>query len=367
MSTATLSGSRHISFAATGWGWALLLALAGHGVLFQALMDTGTHGAASSRVWSAQPRWIDLPARTSPSAPAPRPAPSARSEPVANAQTRPAPQLRVAAQSGRSSPAPMLRAAGAVQPEWVPQPQALATDAGSTQPAEDGESPESLSSPQPLPPLPSYAARLPGPFELSYALRRGQSQGHAELSLRRDEAGAYELALQLRAEGRNMWQQSSVGVVTDSGLQPGRFTDRRRGRSLGTAQFDQQAAQVRFSGRAQPQPIAPAVQDRLSWLVQLPGVVAADAALQRPDAQVWLQVVGARGAYQVWVFENRGPVVLAIPGASGSASLHFRREPERPYDTAVDVWLDPAQGFLPLQIHLTHVPAGDRIELVRQP
>lgn len=36
------------------------------------------------------------------------------------------------------------------------------------------------------------------------------------------------------------------------------------------------------------------------------------------------------------------------------------REPSRPYDQRVEVWLDPARAHLPVQLRLTLVP-GERL------
>jgi hypothetical protein len=42
--------------------------------------------------------------------------------------------------------------------------------------------------------------------------------------------------------------------------------------------------------------------------------------------------------------------------------LHLLREAQRPYDTRVEVWLDPAQQHLPVRAVLSTVPGGQPLE-----
>jgi hypothetical protein len=44
-------------------------------------------------------------------------------------------------------------------------------------------------------------------------------------------------------------------------------------------------------------------------------------------------------------------------------TLHLVREPRRPYDTRVEVWLDAARHHLPVRVRLTPVPGGEPLEM----
>jgi hypothetical protein len=44
-------------------------------------------------------------------------------------------------------------------------------------------------------------------------------------------------------------------------------------------------------------------------------------------------------------------------------ALRLTREPRRPYDTQVEVWMDPAQHHLPVRARLTVLPGGETLEL----
>ena len=44
-------------------------------------------------------------------------------------------------------------------------------------------------------------------------------------------------------------------------------------------------------------------------------------------------------------------------------ALQLRREPTRPYDTRVEVWLDPARQHLPVRAVFTTLPGGEPLQL----
>jgi hypothetical protein len=48
-------------------------------------------------------------------------------------------------------------------------------------------------------------------------------------------------------------------------------------------------------------------------------------------------------------------------------TLSLRREPRKPYDTQVEVWLDPGRQHLPVRMRLTTLPGGDSTELQLRP
>jgi hypothetical protein len=289
--------------------------------------------------------WASQPARTVSvrqlPGPAAAPAPSRQAPP---AQTRPPPHPQ------RSTPAPTAHMAAT--PEAVPSTAAGAAPQADTLPTPD---PGGLQ-------VPVYATQLPPAALLRFASRRGVASGTAELAWQ-PSADGYRLSLQGQALGAPFISWASAGAVDAAGLAPLRYTESRRGRELRAANFQRDAGQVSFSGPAVQHPLVAGMQDRLSWLIQLPAVLQANPALARPGEQVQLAVVGTRGDAEVWTFTVQGRGPLDLPGGTVPDAVHLLREPRRPYDTQVQVWLDPARQHLPVQAWLRVRATGEGTEL----
>lgn len=221
-------------------------------------------------------------------------------------------------------------------------------------------------------PLPTYATRLPPPATLQYTVQRGGSLAgpavrpareglQAQLIWRPDLAAAsYTLSLGLGAVG-----SASVGGLDLHGIAPERHVETRRGREVRAANFQRQtgpgaegAGRITFSGPRIEHPLLPGVQDRLSWMLQLAAVLAADPALGQPGRELTLLVVGVRGDAAPWVFRVIGMQTLQLPAGEVANALHLQREAQRPYDTRVDVWLDPARHHLPVRLRLQNRADG---------
>jgi Protein of unknown function (DUF3108) len=101
-------------------------------------------------------------------------------------------------------------------------------------------------------------------------------------------------------------------------------------------------------------------------MLQLTAVLAADPSLGDVGRQLQLFVAGVRGEAAVWTFTSLGAEALELPAGAVATALHFRREAERPYDTRVDVWLDPARHHLPVRMRLLTRADGDAAEFLLQ-
>ena len=149
------------------------------------------------------------------------------------------------------------------------------------------------------------------------------------------------------------WARPAWGALDLHGIAPERHVETRRGREVRAANFQrltgphgeggEGAGRITFSGPRIEHPLLPGVQDRLSWMLQLPAVLAAEPALGQPGREVSLLVVGVRGDAALWVFRVVAVQTLQLPAGEVVNALHLRREAQRPYDTRVDVWLDPAR------------------------
>jgi len=214
--------------------------------------------------------------------------------------------------------------------------------------------------------LPTYPTRIAGAFRHGYELRRGALIGAAELHWQPSPEG-YSLELRGGAGGVEAIGLVSRGGFDPAGLAPERLVDRRRGRDRSAANFDRVNGRITFSGPQVSYGLPPGAQDRLSWMLQLAGIVEADPARFGPGARITLFVAGARGDGEPWAFGvlAREPVELA--DGSAIEALRLRREPVRPYDTRVEVWLDPARGHLPVRTHVDTVPPTQALELVLRP
>jgi Protein of unknown function (DUF3108) len=276
-------------------------------------------------------------------APAPRAAPTQPVRKVARVPTAPKP------------------AASAVPPPATPpEPVVAAAD-----PAPPAETPASAA-PSETPPAPAidvpvYATRVPPPGTWRYQLTRGIASGEALLSWQTNEQQRYELKLEGFVAGINVLDWVSTGAIDNAGIAPDRFVIRRRGKDSQAANFQRDAGKITFSGPTHELPLVTGVQDRLTWMLQLPAVI--EAAPQRfgAGASVVLMVVGARGGADVWTFK-----VIGAEPVGDVPALKLVREARKPRDVQAEVWLDPARGHIPLRAVLSQPDGGAPFELELQ-
>lgn len=209
-------------------------------------------------------------------------------------------------------------------------------------------------------PPPLYATQLPPPMTLRYELRRGRLSGSGDLHWR-PEAGRYSLRLDGSVMGLSVLTQDSSGTLDAHGLAPERFTDQRARRPMVAANFEREAGRIRFSGPSHELPWQAGVQDRLSWMVQLAAVAQAEPQRLGAGERIVMQVVGARGDASTWAFRSLGAETLTLFSAP-LPTVHLLREPRHPYDTRVEVWLDPARHHLPVRAVMGSGD-DDRLEL----
>ncbi|MEO7151560.1 MAG: DUF3108 domain-containing protein [Burkholderiaceae bacterium] len=191
---------------------------------------------------------------------------------------------------------------------------------------------------------------------LRYRATRGARMGSAELQWQVAD-GAYEARLEIVLEGsaRAAVLQVSRGRIDASGVAPERYTDRRLTGGMQAASFERETGTVSFSGPAWRLPLTPGVQDRLSWLLQLAAVVAADPARASAQGEVVIPVVGVRGEGRDWRFRfdaTDGAPAGTVGDAPERPTQKWLREPVEPYDTRVEVWLDPARHHLPVRLRM---------------
>jgi Protein of unknown function (DUF3108) len=213
---------------------------------------------------------------------------------------------------------------------------------------------------------PVYATRLPPAAALSYELRRGMLTGQGELSWR-PGADGYEMQIQGVAFGMPLLGWVSRGGYDAAGLAPLRFVDQRRGRDLRAANFQRDKGLISWSGVGTETPLAAGAQDRLSWMVQLAGVLQADPQRYAVGDRVQMQVAGARGDVDIWTFVVQAREAVDVVGARVPDTLQLQREPRKPFDTQVQVWLDPQRHHLPVRLKLSTAGGADSLEFLLKP
>lgn len=212
-------------------------------------------------------------------------------------------------------------------------------------------------------PVPVYATRIPPSATLRYTTRRGVEHGAADLQWRA-AADGYELRLESRLGAAPARMQVSAGGFDAAGIAPERYTDARQRRAALAANFQRAAGKISFSGSTQAFPLQPGSQDRISWLVQLAAIVAADPARSLPGALTLLAVAGVRGEPAVWTFRSESVESADLEAANSPAALRLVREREGLWDSRIEVWLDPARHHLPVRVRFAGGPESQALDMV---
>lgn len=286
--------------------------------------------------------------------PVPAPEPAVVGEVVA-----PPAKVVAAARSRPNRPAP--RFTPAVAPPVTAEPLAAPIPVVAVLPVPASDAAPSTAPVAGIDAIPHYRTQIPPAMTLRYVLQRGALSGSGVLSWRPD-GEHYELKLAGSVAGLSVLTQISSGIFDAAGVAPLRFTDQRLRRGIRAANFQRDAGKITFSGPTTEFPLREGVQDRLSWMVQLGAIVAAEPQLRGVGAKVVMYVVGANGDAGVWAFDCTA-VESVTTGAGNVDALKFVREPREPYDTQVQVWIDPAQHYLPVRATQKSGPGDEGFEL----
>lgn len=191
---------------------------------------------------------------------------------------------------------------------------------------------------------PVYPTVLPAPAHLRYELRRGFQRGTGEIRWRPGD-NRYSLQFEARLGGLILVAQSSHGNLGPAGIAPVRFTDQRARKSARSVNFGNEANDIRFSATTRRWALLAGTQDRLSWMIQLGGIVAAEPALADSGA-IAMVLVSARGEAAVRTVRFAGRESAETAGGDVS-TLKFVVEGHSAHDGSFEIWLDPALGYLP--------------------
>lgn len=174
----------------------------------------------------------------------------------------------------------------------------------------------------------------------------------------RQDGNRYEADLSWTVFFITVRSQHSSGLIGPDGIEPLRYSDRRRGEV--SSVFEREQNRISFGNGAPSMPLLPGAQDRLSIVMQLGGLMAADPARYPPGAVVAIQTVGPKDA-EIWTFSVGEDDALDLPAGHFQAR-RLTRNPRAPVDDKIELWLAPAIGWLPVRIRQTQ-PNGDFIDL----
>jgi hypothetical protein len=150
--------------------------------------------------------------------------------------------------------------------------------------------------------------------------------------------------------------RSSRGTIAADGLRPLEYEDVRSRREPARASFDwaKKMLTLQFRDGPQPRPMPAHAQDRLSFAYAF--------AFRAPSkAPTEFSVVDGKGVAD-YVFENAGRERIRVPAGEFDA-LRLVKRKESADDRSSELWVDPAQSYLPLRV-LVVQKDGTRIDQV---
>lgn len=294
--------------------------------------------------------------------PLPAPAVEAPLPPPAVAPPPPRPQAaarQVRTAAPASAPPARLVGAPAAAPLAEPEPPAAAPLPPPPAPAAPPEPPSATAS------APAAASQAPAPvrpvhippsmhlhYEVTAHWRGIPVRGRAELAWRHDGT-RYEARFEASTLGRSRVQRST-GHLTAAGLAPDYFWEKSR-REQAT-HFERDRGRVVFSNNRPSAPLVAGLQDRLSVVLQLAALLAADPAAYPPRTQITVPTAGT-GDAEDWIFIVQGEEDLDLPGGPVRA-VKLQRLPRKEYDQMVELWLAARMDYAPVRLRLTN-PNGD--------
>jgi hypothetical protein len=204
------------------------------------------------------------------------------------------------------------------------------------------------------------AFKAPDSALLKYQVQ-GQAKGFnywasAELNWQQDGKD-YEARLEVSAFLLGSRVQVSKGTLGAEGLMPTRFGDKTR--SELAAHFQRDKGIISFSANSPDAPLLKGAQDRLSVVLQLSTLLAADPTRFPTGTMLSFQTVSQREA-EIWQFLVEKEEMLQLPFGDISA-IKLNRKPRREFDQHIELWFAPTLGYLPVRLRITNAN-GDMVD-----
>lgn len=179
---------------------------------------------------------------------------------------------------------------------------------------------------------------------------------HAEL-LWQPTGDSYNARLEVGAFLLGSRVQTSSGTLGPAGLMPTRFGDKSR--SELAAHFQRDKGIISFSANTPDAPLLKGAQDRLSVVMQLSALLAADPQRFPQGTMLSFQTVSQREA-EVWQFAVEKTETLSLPYGEVTA-IKLNRKPRREFDQQIEIWFAPQLQYLPARLRITSAN-GDQID-----
>ncbi|OOH87022.1 DUF3108 domain-containing protein [Comamonas kerstersii] len=189
-------------------------------------------------------------------------------------------------------------------------------------------------------------------------VKQQEYHAHAELEWQVG-GGQYQARQSISAFLLGSMEQHSTGLMSEQGLQPLDFSDRRFFKTR-FVHFDWAAGQALFTPERPAARIGTGAQDRLSVFMQLAAMLQAMPQLHQPGVRIETPVLGSR-SLQMWTFVVEGDELLELP-AGAVQTLRLHRQPKAGEAETAQLWVDPARGFVPVRIHMQEAN-GDEMDL----
>lgn len=231
------------------------------------------------------------------------------------------------------------------------EPTPQTAEPGAAQTAPEASLPQVATGESGQPPA-AFAAPSSGKhlYTVNFTVKTVLNRGQAELVWQQDGEN-YALDLSAKWSIFSLFEQTSVGRLSPQGLRPTRFSDKRFRKSELAAHFDHAQGKISFSANTPDAVLQAGAQDRISIILQLAGLLAADPTKYPPNTTLDLQTVSAREA-EPWLFTVNEPETLNLP-AGPQIAMRLTRNPRREFDQKVELWFAPALNFLPVRFRFT--------------
>jgi Protein of unknown function (DUF3108) len=288
-------------------------------------------------------------------------------------------QIEVAAPRAPQVPQPQPQQQQPAKPVAAPHTEAPAETAESAKPLKFDDFGQDLTAPVSLPARSATGVDLP-PY------KRAGSEGLTDVTaFKAPESAFLKYQVQGQAKGFNYWAtaelnwaqngkeydarlevsalflgsrvQTSKGTLGTEGLMPIRFGDKTR--SELAAHFQRDKGIISFSANSPDAPLLKGAQDRLSVVLQLSSLLAADPTRFPPGTMLSFQTVSQREA-EVWQFLVEKEDMLQLPFGDINA-IKLNRKPRREFDQQIELWFAPTLGYLPVRLRITNAN-GDFVD-----
>ncbi len=151
----------------------------------------------------------------------------------------------------------------------------------------------------------------------------------------------------------------SEGGTDDAGLAPARASYRLGLGQAGIA-FDRERASIVLESLGRSVPDMPGSQDGATVLMQLAGIGLADPDQLQDTVEIY---VGRASGAAVERYRVLGKEQVATP-AGAIEALRLARVAQ-PGEVLLEVWLAPAEGWLPVQLRTTAPDGGVRTQVLK--